>query len=105
MKREILPPQAPPSAPPAEQRDTFEQRIGKRWITWAGSLALFVAVALFFKMWVDTGGAARVFTPAVRILLGGVFGLALLYAGQRAVTKLRALGQGLLGTGLAVLYL
>lgn len=83
----------------------FEQRVGKRWITWGGSLALFVAVALFFKMWVDTGQAGRIFTPTVRVVLGGAFGLALLYAGQRAVRTLRALGQGLLGTGLAVLYL
>jgi uncharacterized membrane protein len=43
--------------------------------------------------------------PATRVMCGGAFGLAMVMAGVRFLSrKMRALGQGLIGGGLAVVY-
>jgi uncharacterized membrane protein len=79
----------------------FEKNIGKQWIAWVGALILFVSAALFVKLAVDNDWIG----VTGRILMGIAFGLALLVAGDRFLRRTyRGLGQGLVGAGLAVLY-
>ena len=94
---------AGPPAPAAgrEWWTRFEDDIGKRWMTWAGALALFLAAGFFVKYAIDN----RWLGPTARVVLGVLFGLALLSLGDRSVRRsMRALGQGLMGGGLAILY-
>jgi len=95
---------APPETPAREWGD-LEEIIGKRWMTWAGVVVLFLSVALFLKYAYDQGWLGRI-TPGMRVTIGAMFGAGLLVAGDRFVRKhMRALGQGLIGGGLAILYL
>ena len=98
------PPRRRPPAPAGLDKEwwqDFEKTVGKRWITWSGVIVLFLAAALFVKHAFDSGWLG----PVAKIAMGVVFGTALLVAGDRFVRKgYRALGQGLLGCGLAVLY-
>ncbi len=80
----------------------FEQVIGKRWLTWVGVVALLAAGGFFVKYAFEHDWIS----PSARVLMGILAGLVLLVAGDRFVRRrMRALGQGLLGGGLALLYL
>jgi uncharacterized membrane protein len=86
-------------APPAE---SLEAQVGKRWTTWIGSAALFLAVAFFIKYAIDVGWIG----PTARITFGILFGLAMLVTGDRLLRRgWRAIGEGLMGGGLAIVYL
>ena len=70
-------------------------------MTWAGALALFVSAGFFVKYAIDNEWLGQ----TARVVLGIVGGLVLLVAGDRFVRRgMRALGQGMIGGGLAVLY-
>lgn len=80
----------------------FEQKAGKRWITWVGVLVLFLSVGLFLKYAFEN----RWLGPTGRVILGAVAGLVISGAGERFIRRgMRPLGQGLLGGGMAILYL
>jgi len=109
-----LPPQlrpeapAPPVPPPAPayveggEPESLEEKIGKRWTVWIGVLILFLAVGFFVKYAIDSGWLG----PAARVVLGTLFGLAMLVTGDRFLRRgWRPLGEGLLGGGLAIIYL
>jgi len=79
----------------------MEATIGKRWLTWAGGLAVFLATGFFVKHAIDNQwiGATG------RVTLGIIFGLALIAIGDVCFRrKMQALGQGLIGAGLACVY-
>lgn len=79
----------------------FEQKVGSRWITWAGVLALFVGAVFFIKHAVEQGWLG----PWGRVSLGLVLGASLIGGGLRSISRsMRPLGQGLIGGGLAILY-
>lgn len=79
----------------------FEARVGKRWMTWLGGLLLIVSAGLFIKYAVDRQWMG----PAQRVILAIAVGIVLLVlGGMAAKRKMRALGLGLTGTGLAILY-
>ncbi|MHC5033892.1 MAG: DUF2339 domain-containing protein [Planctomycetota bacterium] len=79
----------------------LEEALGRRWMTWAGVVALFLAAGFFVKYAFDAGWVG----PAARVILGIVAGIALLTVGEIAVRRrMAALGQGLMGGGLAILY-
>jgi len=103
------PPETSPALPdqaPGEQRGgldwaRIEEVVGTRWMTWAGVLALFFAVAFTVKYAFEQGWIG----PTTRVVLGIVSGLAMLGAGDRTVRRnMRAFGQTLMGGGLAMLY-
>jgi uncharacterized membrane protein len=100
-------PSTRPSAPTAAAL-SLEERIGKRWITWLGALALFVGAAFFVELAVARGWVGRngsVLGPRFLVASVGAFGLALLVAGARCARRgLDAPAQGLTGAGLAILY-
>ncbi len=92
----------PPSPEVSQQWSVwFEENVGKRWMTWAGALALFLSAAFFLKHAFENEWLG----PTGRVILGIVSGIVLLIAGDYCLRKLmRALGQGLVGGGLAILY-
>ncbi|MHC4662053.1 MAG: DUF2339 domain-containing protein [Planctomycetota bacterium] len=79
----------------------LEEAAGKRWITWVGALVLIVAAGFFVKYAFDH----RWLGPRGRIILGTILGLS---AGGMGIyflaRKMRALGQGLVGAGMGILY-
>jgi len=85
----------------AEWWSKLEATVGKQWMTWAGMLALIVGVGFFVKHafdndWIGPGG---------KVLIGAAFGVGLVVLGHFAIVrKMRPLGQGIVGGGLAVLY-
>jgi uncharacterized membrane protein len=101
---ELAPPgEAPaPPAPPRRGLD-LEQRIGARWATWVGIVAILVAVALFLKWAFDNAYLG----PTARVGLGLVAGLAMLGGGLLLHRRrdVPYLSEGLAGGGLGVLYL
>ncbi|MFC1671542.1 DUF2339 domain-containing protein [Planctomycetota bacterium] len=84
-----------------ETWERFEQVVGKMWMSWVGALVLFLAAGFFVKYAIDHNWIG----PTARVLMGIVMGVALLIVGDRFLRKpMRALGQSLIGGGLAVLY-
>lgn len=110
VKDESTQTQKPPSKPekpaPPKKKDpqwweNFEQNIGQKWMTYAGAFILFLAVGFFVKYAFDNQWIG----PTARVVLGILIGIILLVAGDRGIRKkMRPLGQGLMGAGLAALY-
>ncbi len=67
---------APPPVPVAEPG--FEERLGTRWVVWIGGLALTLGGFFMVRYSIEAGLVG----PGVRVLLGGLFALALLGAGE-----------------------
>ena len=108
----VAPPLPPPPVPepPVPQpasttratRD-LEQRIGARWATWVGIVAILFGVSFFLKWSFDND----LIGPAGRVMLGCVAGVVLLVAGLLLHPRrdLPFLSEGLAGGGLGMLYL
>ena len=97
----------PEPATPASKRDSewwanFEERVGKRWMTWAGALVVIVGMGFFVQYAIERDWLNEV----ARDSIGMAFGALLVCLGARfASKKMTALGQGLMGCGLGILYL
>ena len=75
------PPPPPPSPPtPAAPRESFEQRIGTRWVVWVGGVALALGGIFLVSFAVDQGYVG----PKVRLALAGLLAVALVVAGEWA---------------------
>jgi uncharacterized membrane protein len=105
---EVVPPPlarqaATPPAPPAPTRRDLEQRIGARWTTWLGVLAILFALGFFLRWALER----ELLGPLARVLVGVTAGVLLLTAGQRLHQRrnLPYLSEGLSGGGLGALYL
>jgi uncharacterized membrane protein len=78
-----IPPASPPripdiSAPAPQAGPGFEERIGTRWVVWVGGLTLALGGFFLVRYSIEQG----LLGPGVRVLLGGLFALALLAAGE-----------------------
>src|SRR3954470_3313487 len=78
-----IPPVSPPPisdipAPTPQARPGFEERIGTRWVVWVGGLTLALGGFFLVRYSIEQG----LLGPGVRVLLGGLFALALLAAGE-----------------------
>ncbi|HEV7879829.1 DUF2339 domain-containing protein [Bradyrhizobium sp.] len=78
-----IPPASPPpipgiSAPAPQPGPGFEERIGTRWVVWVGGLTLALGGFFMVRYSIEQG----LLGPGVRVLLGGLFALALLAAGE-----------------------
>ncbi|MEN8151883.1 MAG: DUF2339 domain-containing protein, partial [Planctomycetota bacterium] len=95
-------PVAAPAQPRRDWGEWIEEVVGKRWMTYAGGLALFVSVGFFVKYAIDVGWIG----PALRVGAGVAFGAAILALGDWLARRgMRTFGLGLIGAaGLPVLY-
>jgi uncharacterized membrane protein len=70
---------APAPPPPLPQPDRgFEETVGTRWVVWIGGLTLALGGFFMVRYSIDAG----LLGPGVRTILGGLFALALLAAGE-----------------------
>jgi uncharacterized membrane protein len=96
---------SPGEAPVPEERPSIdlEQRIGARWATWVGVVAILFGIGFFLKWSFDSD----LLGPGARVVLGLVAGLGVLASGLALSRRrdLPYLGEGLAGLGLGVLYL
>jgi uncharacterized membrane protein len=101
--RPLAPPVATREGLPTPSRGDLEQRIGARWTTWLGVLAILFALAFFLRWALER----ELLGPLARVLIGVVTGVVLLAAGQRMHRRehLPYLSDGLSGGGLGALYL
>lgn len=65
-------------APKASPKESFESKLAARWTVWVGGLALAFAGIFAVKYSIDQG----LLSPAVRLSLAALFGLALMVAGE-----------------------
>ncbi|MDI7861132.1 DUF2339 domain-containing protein [Rhizobiaceae bacterium n13] len=68
---------APPPTKPAVA-ETLESRLGARWAVWVGGLALALGGIFMVRYSIESG----LLSPAVRLMLAAVFGVALMGAGE-----------------------
>jgi uncharacterized membrane protein len=78
-----IPRASPPPAPGIPEQAPqpgpgFEERIGTRWVVWVGGLTLALGGFFMVRYSIEQG----LLGPGVRVLLGGLFALALLLAGE-----------------------
>jgi uncharacterized membrane protein len=92
-------PVKPAPAPPLD----LEQRIGARWATWVGIVAILFAVSFFLKWAFDNNYLG----PGARVILGLLVGLVMLAGGLVLHRRqdMPYLSEGLAGGGLGILYL
>jgi uncharacterized membrane protein len=101
--REAVAHAAPPPEPPSVLRLDLEQRIGARWTTWIGVVAILFAASFAVKWSIEN----NLIGPRTRLGLGLAAGLVSLLAGlvlhrRRDVPYL---SEGLSGLGLGLCYL
>jgi len=85
----------------SDRSDPLEERIGSRWLLYAGIVAVIVGVSFFEKLAIDNHWIGE----AARVVQGALTGLALVGAGRRLTIKGYTLyGRILAGGGVAVLY-
>ena len=97
------PPPPVPEPGPRSAAGNLEQRIGARWATWVGIVAILFGVSFFLKWSFDN----NLIGPSGRVILGCLAGAALLVAGVllRHRRDVPLLSEGLAGGGLGILYL
>jgi len=100
-------PVPPPPPPPKKPKPTisWEQQIGARLPVWIGGIALALSGIFLVKYSIDTG----LLSPAVRCVLAGLLGAAMLAGAQwviwrKTVANGERIAQALAGAGIAVLY-
>lgn len=107
----LTPDKAPPptpSPPPKKERpkrekqdgESLETRIGGRWLNRIGIVAVVFGVAFFIKYAFDNDWIG----PTGRVVLGIVSGLGLIGWGQYLYNRYRIYAQGLIGGGIAILF-
>ena len=107
-----LPEHAQAEVPPVLETDytprikaTFEQNIATKLPVWVGAISLICAAFFLVRYSIELGWLG----PMVRVSLGGIFGCALLAAGQwigrrEHIANSVRMAQGLVGAGLVALY-
>ncbi|HEY3378524.1 MAG TPA: DUF2339 domain-containing protein [Armatimonadota bacterium] len=97
-------PERAPITPPSRTREEWEVLIGGNLFNRIGAVALVIAVALFLKYAYDSGWIHP--NPTVRVCMGALAGMALLWGGAWSNRKaLPIFAQGLVGAGIGTLYL
>ena len=111
-KQTSLPPPTPKQPQPVPDKEkpaktkkkpggeSLETRIGGRWLNRIGIVAVVIGVAFFIKYAFDNNWIG----PTGRVVLGIISGLGLVGWGQHLYKKYRIYAQGLIGGGIAILY-
>ncbi len=104
----LAPAPSPISAPVIKEekrsqaREEWESFVGGKLLNRIGAVALIIGVGFFLKYAFDNNWI----NETTRVLLGGIAGIALLLAGARFHQKaFQVFAQGLIGAGIAILYL
>ena len=93
--------EAPPPLQPPRPRADFATNLGPKILVSAGALAFVVFLGLFVKYAWESNWVG----PTGRVLFGAAMGIALVAGGVRLMGReYRPLGQGLVGAGVAGLY-
>jgi hypothetical protein len=93
-------PQTP--APKSRSKQELEALVGGKLLNWIGALALIVGIGFFLKYAFDNNWIS----PTVRVLMGVVAGIGLLVFGKIMFDRAyRVFSQGIIGAGIATLYL
>lgn len=88
--------------PPSRTKQEWEALVGGKLLNRIGALALIIGVGFFLKYAFDNNWISE----SVRVLMGGVLGAGLLVLGSISHKKgLAVFSQGILGAGIAILYL
>jgi uncharacterized membrane protein len=96
----VLPPPPHPPSPPAKPSLGFEELLGTKGLVWVGAVALALAGVFLVKLSIDMG----LLSPAVRIILGVLFGLGLLGLGEALRKRYSLISQGCSAAGIADLF-
>src|SRR5215470_1128777 len=93
----------PPAAVPPAAGPNLEQRIGARWTTWVGAVAILFAAAFAVKLSIEN----NLIGPRARLGFGLVAGLVLLGSGLilRRRRDMPYLSEAMAGLGLGLCYL
>lgn len=98
-------PQVPPvvrERKPSRTREEWEALIGGKVLNRIGALALIIAVGLFLKYAFDQ----QLISETVRVLIGALVGILALFGAYRTRRRgFEIFAQGLVGAGIAILYL
>ena len=90
-----------PPRPLDEVSEAAEMRFGATWLNRIGAIILLLAVSFFVKFSFDQGWLG----PRTRVLMGACAGLLMIAGGEYSLLrKLRQFAVGLLGAGVAMLY-
>ena len=95
-----------PSAPPVRPKPvaapalSLEERLGTRFFVWVGAVALALAGTYLVKYTFDQG----LISPAVRVVLGSLFGLTLLAVGEFLRKRTARIAQAVSAAGVADLF-
>ncbi|WP_236606535.1 DUF2339 domain-containing protein [Sandaracinus amylolyticus] len=96
------PPPPPPPPAPSDSTGAWERWIGVRGAAAAGAIVLVIAGLSLFQYSIEHGWI----TPALRVALGGLVGLACVVASEWPLrTRFPALSGWIAGAGVAILYL
>ena len=84
----------------------LEQQLGARFPVWIGGIAMALSGLFLIKYSIEN----NLISPSIRIILGAILGLAMLYASKWIRSKPdfangKRISQSLTGSGIAVLYL
>jgi uncharacterized membrane protein len=91
----------PPSPRPARAAIDWEAFFGVKLFAWIGGFVLFLGIVFLVKYSFEN----NLITPAMRVVIGTVVGLALIVIGWITATRrYRVSGQSLCATGVLVLY-
>ena len=94
-------PLPPPPVPRVSKPIDWEAFFGVKLFAWIGGFVLFLGIVFLVKYSFDN----NLITPAMRVVIGTVVGLALIVIGWLTATRgYRVSGQSLCATGILVLY-
>jgi uncharacterized membrane protein len=102
-KPAAAPPPVTPAPPPRPARAAidWEAFFGVKLFAWIGGFVLFLGIVFLVKYSFEN----NLITPAMRVVIGTVIGLALIVTGWLTATRgYRVSGQSLCATGVLVLY-
>ncbi len=107
-----VPPRTEPTPPPrpveiktpkkpAAERGELEAKIGGKWLNRIGILAVIIGMGFFIKYAFDNDWIGE----TGRVVLGIIIGLALIGWGEYLKKKYKVYSQGVVGGGIAILYI
>ncbi len=96
-----LPPREPAAAKPVRSAKEIEAKIGGKWLNYIGIVAVIIGMGFFIKYAFENEWIG----PTGRVVLGMLVGLVFIGWGEFWKNKYKYYSQGLVGGGIAILFL